>query len=159
ELSCLPLAVIQAGAYIAKVNCLPQNLSIYRENHIKLLSQHPAQSHDDYEWTVYTTWQISFAKLGKVAAWFLQLCSLLHHESIPEAIFQQSATWSTNNEEEAQTLQEAQAFLGNFLSISSTWDLQCFMEIIAEIQEYSLIERHARDTLSIHPLVHSWCKD
>ncbi|KAJ7795198.1 hypothetical protein B0H14DRAFT_2920693 [Mycena olivaceomarginata] len=57
ELCYLPLAIIQAGAYISKFNCLDQYLSLYKENHVRLLKQHPEQSHDDYEWTVYTTWE------------------------------------------------------------------------------------------------------
>ncbi|KAJ7857864.1 FabD/lysophospholipase-like protein, partial [Mycena leptocephala] len=160
ELSCLPLAVIQAGAYISKFDCLHRYLSIYSQNRAKLLSQHSAQSHDDYRWTVYTTWQISFGQLSKTAARFLQLCSLLHHERIPETIFEQAAKSSIfSNEQEAQTLQEARKFLQNFLSVSGTWDPQQFMDIIAEIQGYSLIDRHnISDTLSIHPLVHSWCR-
>ncbi|KAF7345907.1 FabD/lysophospholipase-like protein [Mycena venus] len=161
ELSCLPLAVIQAGSYISKFNCLHCYLSIYRQNCAKILRQHPTQSHDDYKWSVYTTWQISFKQLSKAAARFLQLCSLLHYESIPEAIFEQAAAWTINHDKQkAETLQEARDFLHNFLSDSGTWETQCFMDIIAEIQEYSLIDRHdISDTLSIHPLVHSWCRD
>ncbi|KAJ7770426.1 FabD/lysophospholipase-like protein, partial [Mycena metata] len=161
ELSCLPLAVIQAGAYIAKFNCLPQYLSIYKENRAKLLSQHPVQSHDDYAWTVYTTWAISFVQLSKEASRFLQICSLLHYDSIPEAIFQQAAAWIINHEkeEEAETLQEARVLLHSFISHSGIWDTQCFLEVVAEIQGYSLIDRDAdRNTLSIHPLVQSWCQ-
>ncbi|KAJ7865950.1 acyl transferase/acyl hydrolase/lysophospholipase [Mycena leptocephala] len=160
ELSCLPLAIIQAGAYISKFHCLHRYLSIYSQNRAKLLSQHSAQSHDDYRWTVYTTWQISFGQLSKAAARLLQPCSLLHHDSIPETIFEQAAKSSIySNEQEAQTLQEARRFLQNFLSVSGTWDPQQFMDIIAEIQGYSLIDRHdISDTLSIHPLVHSWCR-
>ncbi|KAF7345888.1 FabD/lysophospholipase-like protein [Mycena venus] len=161
ELSYLPLAVIQAGAYISKFNCLHQYLSIYRQNHAKIMRQHSTQSHDDYGWTVYTTWEISFRQLSKAAAWFLQFCSLLHHDSIPEAIFEQAARWMINNNgQEAQTLQEAREYLHNFLSDSGTWEQQCFMDIIAEIHGYSLIDKHdIKDTLSIHPLVHSWCRD
>ncbi|KAF8185911.1 hypothetical protein K438DRAFT_2154799, partial [Mycena galopus ATCC 62051] len=161
ELSCLPLAVIQAGAYISKFSCLPRYLSIYRQNCANLLRQHPTRSHDHDRQTVYTTWQISFKQLSNVAARFLQLCSLLHHDSIPEAIFQQAAAWMINHDgQEAQTFQEAKGFLHNFLSDSGTWDQQCFMDIAAEIQGYSLIDRDdTRDTLSIHPLVRSWCQD
>ncbi|KAJ7795739.1 hypothetical protein B0H13DRAFT_1675084, partial [Mycena leptocephala] len=160
ELSCLPLAIIQAGAYISKFDCLHRYLSIYSQNRAKLLSQHSAQSHADYRWTVYTTWQISFEQLSKAAARFLQLCSLLHHDSIPETIFEQAAESPIyGDEQEAETLQEARKFLQNFLSVSGTWDSQQFMDIIAEIQGYSLIDRHnISDTLSIHPLVHSWCR-
>ncbi|KAJ7728980.1 hypothetical protein B0H14DRAFT_3621656 [Mycena olivaceomarginata] len=161
ELSCLPLAVIQAGAYISKFNCLPRYISIYRKNCAKILEWRATQSHDDYELTVYTTWQISFKQLSKVAARFLQLCSLLHHNNIPEAIFEQAAEWKTNDTgQEAQILQAARGFLQNFLSASGTWDQQCLMDIVAEIQGYSLIDRDdIRDTLSIHPLVRSWCQD
>ncbi|KAF8176817.1 hypothetical protein K438DRAFT_1681728 [Mycena galopus ATCC 62051] len=163
ELSCLPLAVIQAGAYISKFNCLHQYLSIYKQNHIKLLSQHATQSHDDYRWTVYTTWQISFEQLSKAAAWFLQLCCLLHHESIPVAIFEQAAGWTpkaNDDEQEVQAVQGARDFLRNFRSDSGTWDTLRFMEVIVEIQGYSLIEKDPMgDTLSIHPLVHSWCQN
>ncbi|KAJ7840938.1 putative kinesin [Mycena olivaceomarginata] len=161
ELSCLPLAVIQAGAYISKFNCLPRYLLIYRKNRANILEWRATQSHDDYELTVYTTWQISFKQLSKVAAQFLKLCSLLHHNNIPEAIFKQAAEWKTNDVgQEAQILQAARGFLQNFLSASGTWDQQCLMDIVAEIQGYSLIDRHdIGDTLSIHPLVHSWCQD
>ncbi|KAF8217385.1 hypothetical protein K438DRAFT_1701902 [Mycena galopus ATCC 62051] len=161
ELSCLPLAIIQAGAYISKFNCLHHYLSLYRQNHANILRQHPTQSHDDYSWTVYTTWQISFNQLSNGAARFLQLCSLLHHNDIPVKIFEQAAEWMLNDDgQKVQTLQEARGFLHNFLSDSGTWDQQCLMDITAEIQGYSLIDRHEPgDTLSIHPLVHLWCRD
>ncbi|KAJ7817648.1 acyl transferase/acyl hydrolase/lysophospholipase [Mycena leptocephala] len=125
-----------------------QSASEIVKNRAKLLSQHSAQSHDDYRLTVYTTWQISFGQLSKAAA------------SIPETIFEQAAKSSIySNEQEAQTLQEARRFLQNFLSVSGTWDPQHFMDIIAEIRAYSLIDRHdISDTISIHPLVHSWCR-
>ncbi|KAJ7854589.1 hypothetical protein B0H14DRAFT_760446 [Mycena olivaceomarginata] len=36
ELSCLPLAIVQAGAYISKFNCLHRYLSIYQQNRAKI---------------------------------------------------------------------------------------------------------------------------
>ncbi|KAJ7852228.1 hypothetical protein B0H13DRAFT_2284385 [Mycena leptocephala] len=125
-----------------------QNASEIVKNQAKLLSQLSAQSHADYRWTVYTTWQISFGQLSKAAA------------SIPETIFEQAAESAIyGDEQQAQTVQEARKFLQNFLSVSGTWDPQQFMDIIAEIQGYSLIDRHnISDALSIHPLVHSWCR-
>ncbi|KAJ7860828.1 hypothetical protein B0H14DRAFT_3134757 [Mycena olivaceomarginata] len=125
------------------------------KDHARLLKEHPEQSHDDYEWTVYTTWQISFKQLSKVAAHFLQMCSLVHHDNILEAIFQKAAAWTGD----AQDLQQARAFLQNFLSPSATWNHQSFMDIIAEIGAYSLINGHGGGILSIHPLVQSWCRN
>ncbi|KAJ7860874.1 P-loop containing nucleoside triphosphate hydrolase protein, partial [Mycena olivaceomarginata] len=157
ELCYLPLAIIQAGAYISKFNCLDQYLSLYKENHVRLLKQHPEQSHDDYEWTVHTTWEISFKQLSPLAAELLQMCSLLHYDNIPEAIFQNAAEWTIDDAADAQNLQQARAFLQSFLSISANWDQQSFMDIIAEIAGYSLLNRHAGGILSIHPLVQLWC--
>ncbi|KAJ7819764.1 hypothetical protein B0H14DRAFT_1352067 [Mycena olivaceomarginata] len=158
ELSCLPLAIIQAGAYISKCDCFHQYLSIYRQNHARLLQECPGQSHDDYEWTVYTTWQISFEKLSPLAAEFLQMCSLLHYKNITVDIFKQAAAWTAKDEQDAQAVQKARTFLQNFLSASGTWDLLSFMQILAEIKGYSLLDTHAGNTFSIHPLVHLWCQ-
>jgi hypothetical protein len=86
-LAYLPLAIIQAGAFIAKSRNLESYLTIYSSNKARLLSEKPAQSHDSYVWTVYTTWQISFERLSPLAARLLQLYSLLHHEGISEDFF------------------------------------------------------------------------
>ncbi|KAJ7803127.1 hypothetical protein B0H14DRAFT_3154670 [Mycena olivaceomarginata] len=133
-------------------------LFIYQENRARLLQERPGQSHDDYQLTVYTTWQISFEKLSPLAAEFLQMCSLLHYENITEDIFKQATAWTAEDEEDIQTVQGARAFLQNFLSASGAWDLLSFMQILAEIEGYSLLDNHGGDTFSIHPLVHLWCQ-
>ncbi|KAJ7120198.1 hypothetical protein C8R44DRAFT_529817, partial [Mycena epipterygia] len=89
----LPLAIIQAGAFISKLGDLNSYLALYEQNQARLLSQKPAQSHNNYAWTIYTTWQISFDQLSQPAATFLQLCSLLHHQGISEQIFKNAATY------------------------------------------------------------------
>ncbi|KAJ7607744.1 hypothetical protein FB45DRAFT_394216 [Roridomyces roridus] len=161
ELSCLPLAIVQAGAYIAKFKCLLNYLSIYRQNKAELLRQHPDQTLDDYEWTVYTTWQISFEKLSPIAAYFLQLCALLHHSSIPESIFANATKWMLNSEgNETESMQAAREFLQNFVSSSGGWQEQNLRNIVAEIEEYSLFKSdETSKMLSMHPLVHLWCSD
>ncbi|KAJ7601577.1 P-loop containing nucleoside triphosphate hydrolase protein [Roridomyces roridus] len=161
ELSCLPLAIVQAGAYIAKFKCLLKYLSIYRQNKAKLLQHHSDQILDAYESTVYTTWQISFEKLSPVAARFLRLCALLHHSKIPESIFVNATQWILKNEvNETGSMQAARQFLQSFVSDSGSWQEQYLRNIVAEIEEYSLLERDERsETLSMHPLVHLWCSD
>ncbi|KAJ7106920.1 hypothetical protein C8R44DRAFT_589281, partial [Mycena epipterygia] len=86
-LSYLPLAIIQARAFILKSGALNRYLALYATNKDRLLREKPTHSHDDYAWTVYTTWQISFDQLSELAATLLQLCSLLHHEGISEQMF------------------------------------------------------------------------
>src|ERR1700761_8498254 len=93
ELGYLPLAIIQAGAFIAKSRNLDGYLAIYSVNKTRLLSEKPSQSHDDYVWTVYTTWQMSFDKLSPLSARFLQLCSLLHYKGISEEFFINAAKY------------------------------------------------------------------
>jgi hypothetical protein len=92
-LSGLPLAIIQAGAFIAKSRALEDYLELYLANKARLLSEKPAQSHDDYAWTVYTTWKISFDQLSKPAAMLFQLCSFLYHERISQKIFSDASKY------------------------------------------------------------------
>ncbi|KAJ7040197.1 hypothetical protein C8F04DRAFT_1231107 [Mycena alexandri] len=87
ELCYLPLAIVQAGAFISKSEDLNGYLVLYAQNRAQLLREKPEQSHDHYAWTVYTTWQISFDRLSQPAAMFLQLCSCLHYTGISEDIF------------------------------------------------------------------------
>ncbi|KAJ7189101.1 hypothetical protein C8R46DRAFT_1184309 [Mycena filopes] len=160
ELCCLPLAIVQAGAFILGSEDLNGYLELYHSNRAHLLSKQPVQSHDDYAWTVYTTWQISFNRLSKPAATLLQLCSFLHYTGISEDIFINASEydfpeWKPSKEE----LQEPLEFLSHFLSPSGEWDSLRFLAAIKEIKDYSLISFDAKTkTFSIHPLVHKWSR-
>ncbi|KAJ6548787.1 P-loop containing nucleoside triphosphate hydrolase protein [Mycena capillaripes] len=157
----LPLAIIQAGAFILKSGVLDSYLDLYTKNRARLLSEKPVQSHDDYAWQAYTTWQMSFDKLSPPAAMFLQLCSFLHRDGISEDIFSRAATyefpsWGPSREE----LQKPLDFLSLFLGSTGEWDPLCFLQVTNEIRAYSLINFDPeRKMYSIHPLVHSWCRN
>ncbi|KAJ7128542.1 P-loop containing nucleoside triphosphate hydrolase protein [Mycena epipterygia] len=156
----LPLAIIQAGAFISKSGSLHSYLDLYEQNRARLLSQQPAQSHDNYAWTVYTTKQISFEKLSRPATKFLQLCSLLHHQGISEKIFKNAATYTFGPSSPSQEeLQMPLEFLSLFLGSAGVWDPFCFMEVTNEVRSYSLINCDSETSLfSIHPLVHQWTR-
>ncbi|KAJ7254294.1 P-loop containing nucleoside triphosphate hydrolase protein, partial [Mycena rebaudengoi] len=157
-LQCFPLAVVQAGAYILKTRSLRRYLSLYEQNHARLLSEVPVQSHDKYAWSVFTTWDISFKSLSKPAARFLQLCSFLHHEGISERIFSNAAIYCPYPlGPTEQQVKEPQEFLSHFLTAAGVWDTLCFVDMAAEVQEYSLMNQDPNTGLfSVHPLVHSW---
>src|ERR1700742_5181894 len=90
----LALAVIQAGAYVSKAGCSLQDYSkLYQEWQRELLEeyQNNIQRADDYQSTVFTTWNISFAQLSNPAQQFMQLCACLHFDAIPAVIFQNAA--------------------------------------------------------------------
>ncbi|KAJ7214786.1 P-loop containing nucleoside triphosphate hydrolase protein, partial [Mycena rebaudengoi] len=152
------LAVVQAGAFISKTGSLQKYLSIYESNQTRLLSERSTQSHDEYAWSVYTTWNISFQRLSPTSAQFLRLCSFLHHDGISEAIFSNAAFFEPYNlgpsEEE---IKEPKAFLAKFLTDSGKWDSLHFTNMASEIRGYSLINQDPHTGLfSIHPLVHEW---
>ncbi|KAJ7111258.1 P-loop containing nucleoside triphosphate hydrolase protein, partial [Mycena epipterygia] len=156
----LPLAIIQAGAFISKSGALNSYLVLYEHNRAQLLSERPAQLHDDYAWTVYTTWQISFQQLSQPAAMFLQLCSLIHHQGISEQIFKNAMNYrfgaSSPSNEELQTPIE---FLSQFLGPDGVWDSLCFMDVTNEVRAFSLINfASEQNQFSIHPLVHDWTR-
>ncbi|KAJ7099151.1 hypothetical protein C8R44DRAFT_716814 [Mycena epipterygia] len=156
----LPLAIVQAGAFTSKSGDLDSYLALYKQNRARLLSQKPAQSHDNYAWTVYTTWQISFNQLSQPAATFLQLCSLLHHQGISEQIFKNAATYkfgpSSPSKEELHMPLE---YLSQFLGADGMWDSFGFLDMTNEVRAYSLINFHPQQKIfSMHPLVHDWTR-
>ncbi|KAJ7746051.1 P-loop containing nucleoside triphosphate hydrolase protein, partial [Mycena metata] len=160
ELYYLPLAIAQAGAFILKSEDLDGYLSLYAENCARLLREESEQPHDQYAWTVYTTWQISFDRLSQPAAGFLQLCSFLHHTGISEDMFRHASKysfplWLPPKEE----LQEPLQFLSHFIGSTGEWDSLSFLKVTNEIKAYSLITFDvASKVFSIHPLVHAWSR-
>ncbi|KAJ6559439.1 hypothetical protein DFH09DRAFT_1279616 [Mycena vulgaris] len=162
-LHCFPLAVVQAGAFICKYGGLEQYLDRYKQNKARLLKDRPAQTQDDYGWTVYTTWQISFDHLSKPAARLLELCSLLHHEGITETLFSKAVLYASTELGEldatAEDLSDAREFLAHFLTPAGRWDQLYFAEVTTEIRGYSLMEQDLhKESYSIHPFVHDWTK-
>ncbi|KAJ7201837.1 hypothetical protein GGX14DRAFT_300787, partial [Mycena pura] len=160
ELACLPLAIIQAGAFIAKSRNAEGYLTLYSTNRSQLLSEKPAQSHDNYAWTVYTTWQMSFDKLSPLAARLLQFCSLLHHKGISEEFFTNASKYEPKCAIPTQEdLRGSLEFLSQFMLPGKTWNSLRFQDVTAEIMAYSLMEFDPDQQLfSMHPLVHDWCQ-
>ncbi|KAJ7711203.1 hypothetical protein B0H16DRAFT_1437922 [Mycena metata] len=154
----LPLAIVQAGAFISKSRNLDGYLPLYMENQAQLLSEKPAQSHDHYAWTVYTTWQMSFDRLTPPAAMLLRHCSFLHYNGISEEIFRYASRYQFPLDgPPKEDVQEPLEFLSHFLRPTGEWDSLQFWDATNEIQSYSLINFDAEKKLFfIHPLVHAW---
>ncbi|KAJ7060485.1 hypothetical protein C8F01DRAFT_1292938 [Mycena amicta] len=167
ELHCFPLAIVQAGAFIGKSPRLKQNifryLQLYQKNKAALLSEKPAQSTDDYDETVHTTWKMSFAQLLQVeplAAQFLQLCSFIHFEGISEDIFERASTYEMKDRALAppfDVLKPSLEFLSSFRDTDTTWNSLVFERITSELCGYSLMAWQ-NGAYSIHPLVHHWAR-
>ncbi|KAF8194714.1 P-loop containing nucleoside triphosphate hydrolase protein [Mycena galopus ATCC 62051] len=155
-----PLAIVQAGAFISKSQDLGSYLALYTKNQEQLLREKPAQSHDHYALTVYTTWQISFSQLTSPAAMLLQHWSFLHYNGISELIFSYASKYMCRSDgPSAEELQWPLEFLSHFLQPTGEWDSLQFLHVTNEVQAYSLINFDSEKKLfSIHPLVHAWCQ-
>ncbi|KAF7371404.1 Nephrocystin-3 protein [Mycena sanguinolenta] len=183
----LPLAIVQAGAFILEAGTLKTYLDLFLQNCTELLKRKSTQQHDDYAWVVYTTWEISFKRLSPVAGLFLQLCSFIHWDDISEDIFSRAANQvmrlpkppqskpkrlerlkskfkrvvvpSTQSQASKDEIPTSREFLLHFVGPTGIWDSLSFLKVTNEIRAYSLLNFNPeRKTFSIHPLVHSWTR-
>ena len=106
ELFCLPLAIDQAGAYIASgATTIGDYLEKYSDHRQTLLSHSEFTGASKYNRSVYGTWELSYqeiqkraqsddshkANAAKSAMLLLELFSFFHHEGITEKIFSYAA--------------------------------------------------------------------
>jgi hypothetical protein len=94
----LALAIVQAGAAIRQNLCpIEDYCEMYQRRRRELLSRAPLQVSSDYEYTVYTTWEVSINMIERMgsevashALELLRLFSFLHFDGISEDIFQEA---------------------------------------------------------------------
>ena len=106
ELSCLPLAIDQAGAYIASgVTTIGDYLAKYSDHQKTLLSHSEFTGASKYNRSVYGTWELSYNEIQKraecddphkanaanSAMLILKLFPFFHHEGITEEVFSYAA--------------------------------------------------------------------
>ena len=106
ELCCLPLAIDQAGAYIASgATTIGDYLEKYSEHRKTLLSHSAFTGASKYNRSVYETWELSYqeiqqwtesnyshkANAANSAILILRLFPFFHHEGITEEIFSYAA--------------------------------------------------------------------
>lgn len=142
KLDGLPLALNQAGAYIAQTGCgLNGYLQRYEKLHVELLRYVP--QHESM--SVARTLTLSFDEVRQahpIAADLLCLCAFLHPDAIPEEI-----------------ITGGRADLNRRLG-SATANEIGLDKVIAELRKYSLLQRNADDkTLTIHGLVQTILRD
>jgi hypothetical protein len=92
----LPLALIQAGASITKGICpLEKYLDVFASHKRAIMNTRLIQGAEDYKYTVYTTWEVSFQKIANQATEaavdaieILHILAFLHFEQVPAAMFE-----------------------------------------------------------------------
>ena len=141
ELGFLPLALEQAGAYVAETQArFDDYLADYREFRIELMKRSQPET-GNYPQGVEETWNLSFKeveRISKASGDVLRLSAFLSAERIPEELLVVGASK-----------------LGP--AISEAFDgsgrLQLH-ELLKPLTLFSLVKRHARDrSYSVHPLV------
>lgn len=143
ELGGLPLALDQAGAYMAATrSSLAMYRSLYQGHRDRLLAK---SRNPEYPASFATTWNLSFAGIeakNLAAAELLYVCAFLAPDAIPEVMLTQGA-----------------AYLGPRLGPVLT-DPFRLNEAIGVIRNYSLLTRDpSTQTLSMHRLVQVVLRD
>lgn len=94
EMDGLPLALVQAAAYVEETGCsLEDYLGLYTTHRKDLLARR-SNLLLDYPDTVFTTWSLSFQRIEQespAAADLLRLCAFLAPDAIPEELLSRSA--------------------------------------------------------------------
>ena len=94
----LPLALTQAGASIRQKICtLEDYLHVYDSHVYELLKSRPIQSSDSYQYSIYTTWEVTVRRIEDEnsenaidAIQILQTLAFLHFELLPISLFERA---------------------------------------------------------------------
>ena len=174
ELFCLPLAIDQAGAYIASgATTLGNYLVKYFEHQKTLLSHSEFTGASKYNRTVYETWELSYkeiqlraesddshkANAASSAMLLLELFPFFHHEGITEEIFSYAALQKDQKTSDPELPLASSMLDQTLLSLdkADTWDNLLFREGIRVLLFFSLIKKTPSDGVYVmHPLVHAW---
>ncbi|KIJ40799.1 hypothetical protein M422DRAFT_256222 [Sphaerobolus stellatus SS14] len=153
----LPLAIDQAGAYIAQRK-LPLQDFITQFHHRKNVLLRDIPQIWPYQLSVGTTWEMSLSLLlsssgqpSKDLEDILTLFGFFHPQAISEKIF------SVSIEESELATSPMSIFNDN-----DTWNYIKFEKIITDMHKLSLLQFHRDNSstimISIHPLVSEWLR-
>ena len=147
----LPLALDQAGGYIERKQCsLERYLLIYEQAHERLLAESGfPEDTTDYNYTVATTWSLSFQQVaqghGQAATDLLRLCAFLAPDDIPVPMLEKIPA------------SMAIDLFGPDLGQVSADPVQ-LEEVLEALLKYSLMRREGNN-LFIHRLVQTVLRD
>ena len=158
DLCCLPLAVDQAGAYIASgATTIGDCLTKYSEQQKILLSHSDFTGASKYNRTVYKTWELSYkeiqrraksddshkANAANSAILLLELFPFFHHQGITEDIIFYAAL-QEDEKVSGSRLPLASSLLDRRLlplNKSGTWNNFLFKEGVRILLSFSLIKK------------------
>lgn len=157
KLGWLPLAIDQAGAYVAARQMpLQTYMEVYEKHFGKIFKERPASPVWSYrDQTVFTTWEISFQAIkaeNEAAADLLLLCSFLSNEDIWEEMLRRG-----QNLEEDGRLSFHMFYFKQLIFFSTDITLGDNLKLLLS---YSLVHRKGHnDSFYVHPMVHLWARE
>src|SRR6266550_5785384 len=175
ELSGIPLALDQAGAYIHRSGCsIDGYLRLYQKNKHKLMSRKDFKGASGYGRSTYGTWDISFqtieqmtikengeeAEAAQNAISLLRIFAFLNHENIPEEVFKNAAENYMNGNVNTAESDFPMTLLNHqnlFINEDGEWDRMQFLDGIQVLLSFSLISV-MNHLYSMHLLVNSWSR-
>ena len=178
ELFCIPLAIDQAGAFIAFGDTDIRNyLDEYSQYRERLLSYPDFKGASKYNRTVYGTWELSFkeiqqraksdnsqrAEAAKTAMFLVSMFAFFHFDGITEEIFSYAATQEYGDNEQRSALPLESSIIDCTLcQLHNTgrWDNFIFKEGVRVLLSFGLIKLvSCKGIYTMHPLIHAWGRD
>jgi tetratricopeptide (TPR) repeat protein len=160
ELGYLPLALAHAAATVRRnIYTLERYLKYYLCQRKSTLSHSRLKSVDEIN--IIATWEIPFQKIAvretiehRDAVDLMHTFAFMHHETIPERIFQRS--WESLN----RTADSPDAF-PDILQPAWNEGVQArFRRAIGVLCDHSIIEYEpSKGSCTMHPVIHNWARD
>jgi tetratricopeptide (TPR) repeat protein len=161
-LGCLALAIIQAAAVLRQQLCsLSGFCELYSKYKQELLESGRPLPTDDYQYSVYTTWEISIKKIqdmtdthARLALDLLQTFSFMHFEGIHEGLFRRAREHVDLGYWESWDGYVREILFVKYMP--SGWDQLLMGKALGLLLAFSLVNIDEDRQVSIHPLVHGW---
>ena len=172
------LALIQAGAYVARGHCtLSEYAQVFNIQREQLLKFHPSQAQSRYR-HVYATFEASAQTLeqsseeaAKDALDLLSVMSMMNYSPLPLSLFE--TAWAgareviTDTEEDDEEVDLLSTWHVDLLISliqpkSEKWSSFRLIEACHQLESLSLISINASGstkTFTMHPLTHAWARD
>ncbi|PVF92033.1 FabD/lysophospholipase-like protein [Serendipita vermifera] len=169
ELGYLPIALVQAGSYMAQTATSPTSyLSKLQESRTTVM-KHPAMGQRDMKRykSAYAAFDASYKALPDRVQKVLQLFGTFHWDQFPVDHIQKAAKGEFRGRsfdfgEETAEDEPAVEFLADLFLVSGSWSIDQWDTMLIILQNYSFVTFTSFSTItlaSIHPVTHMWLND
>ncbi|KAG9246100.1 hypothetical protein BJ878DRAFT_540603 [Calycina marina] len=158
----LALAIVQAGATLRQQLCSLESFCDVFVHQKRLLLEAGGMP-DDYQNSIYTTWEMSVHQIevlsltdssATYALELLQTFSCLHFDGIREETFERARINKFDYDDEHMFVATATCSM-----MPSGWSPLVFAKALKVLLDFSLITVDESRRISMHPLVHEWSRE